>query len=83
MNVPSCGKGQFCKFLQECTSLETLCVPAELVPYNGLEAVAAAWRQKRGDAAPILTHLRIYGYGIYSQTSFGVAAVAAEPTAIN
>ena len=61
-------KGALASFLGACTSLETLCAPAELATFEVLEAAATAWKEARGGAAPLLAHLKLYGYAGYNST---------------
>ena len=63
-------------FLGSCTSLETLCAPAELATFEVLEAAATAWKEARGGAPPLLAHLKLYGYAGYNSDPF------ASPTAV-
>ena len=68
-------KGALASFLGSCTSLETLCAPAELATFEVLEAASTAWKEARGGAAP-LAHLKLYGYAAYNNDPFASPAAA-------
>lgn len=76
--VPSAGKGAFAEFLSSCVRLETLCAPADLTAYTCLEAAAVAWKKSRGGAAPLLAHLKLYGYAGYNADPFALPAAAGD-----
>ena len=69
-------KGALASFLSNCTSLETLCAPAELATFEVLEAASTAWKEARGGAAPLLAHLKLYGYAGYNNDPFASPAAA-------
>ena len=69
-------RGALASFLGACTSLETLCAPAELATFEVLEAAATAWKEARGGAAPLLAHLKLYGYAGYNNDPFASPAAA-------
>ena len=69
-------KGALASFLGACTSLETLCAPAELATFEVLEAAATAWKEARGGAPPLLAHLKLYGYAGYNNDPFASPAAA-------
>ena len=69
-------KGALASFLGSCTSLETLCAPAELATFEVLEAAATAWKEARGGAPPLLAHLKLYGYAGYNNDPFASPAAA-------
>ena len=71
-------KGALASFLGACTSLETLCAPAELATCEVLEAAATAWKEARGGAAPLLAHLKLYGYAGYNNDPFASPAAAGD-----
>ena len=71
-------KGALASFLGACTSLETLCAPAELATFEVLEAAATAWKEARGGAAPLLAHLKLYGYAGYNNDPFASPAAAGD-----
>ena len=71
-------KGALASFLSNCTSLETLCAPAELATFEVLEAAATAWKEARGGAAPLLAHLKLYGYAGYNNDPFASPAAAGD-----
>jgi len=73
-SVLSGVKGALSSFLSSCKSLETLSAPAELATYEVLEAAAAAWKEARGGAAPLMANLKIHGYGAYNADPFAVPA---------
>ena len=77
-SVPSAGKGAFAAFLGCCTRLETLCAPADLTSYTCLEAAAATWKASRGGAAPLLAHLKLYGYAGYNADPFALPAAVGD-----
>ena len=69
-------RGALASFLGACTSLETLCAPAELATFEVLEAASTAWKEARGGAAPLLAHLKLYGYAGYNNDPFASPAAA-------
>ena len=71
-------RGALASFLGACTSLETLCAPAELATFEVLEAAATAWKEARGGAAPLLAHLKLYGYAGYNNDPFASPAAAGD-----
>ena len=71
-------KGALASFLGACTSLETLRAPAELATFEVLEAAATAWKEARGGAAPLLAHLKLYGYAGYNNDPFASPAAAGD-----
>jgi len=75
-SVLSGVRGALASFLSSCKSLETLCAPAELATFEVLEAAAAAWKEARGGAPPLLAKLKIHGYGHYNADPFAVPAAA-------
>ena len=71
-------RGALASFLGACTSLETLCAPAELATFEVLEAAATAWKEARGGAPPLLAHLKLYGYAGYNNDPFASPAAARD-----
>ena len=62
--------------LGSCTSPRDDARPPSSTSYEVLEAAAAAWKETRGGAPLLLTHLKLYGYAGYNSDPF------ASPTAV-
>lgn len=73
-SVLSGVKAALRSFLISCKSLETLCCPSELATYEVLELASTAWKEARGGAAPLLSKLKLHGYGGYNADPFAVPA---------